>query len=234
MASKSPPPKREATLPFNCLAKHLERQVRGSTEQTTVSRYRTAMKNGEKFPPLSVADVGGALVLVDGFHRRAAYEALGICDAEAEIFTCRSLDEAEWEAFKANMRHGQRLKAKAFRPAFRAYIRAKKHIGRGGTLQSYREIAHALVEVSYSTIRRWMEVDFPDVFAALAGGPDDADGGVQPGSGTYLDVQYELTQKALDLLDDAKSLMDGVASSVFKRRVSVRASELALLLDLRC
>ena len=49
-------------VPFASLAHHLEEQIRGSTNPATVNRYRQAMLSGEEFPPLLVADVGGALV----------------------------------------------------------------------------------------------------------------------------------------------------------------------------
>ncbi len=49
------------TVPFDALAQHLERQVRGKTDPATVNRYRLAMKNGDEFPPMLVAEVSGAL-----------------------------------------------------------------------------------------------------------------------------------------------------------------------------
>ena len=229
--AKSYSTSRHERLPFSSLAKHLEKQVRGSTNGSTVNAYRKAMMNGERFPPLSVAEVNGALILIDGFHRRVAYEALGFDEAEVEITPCASLDEAEWLAFQANMRHGLPLKGKAYRPAFRSYIRAGKHIGPTGKLQSYREIAGALVSVSYSTVRRWTEADFPNLFSAMAGGMDEADGGLRERCGLFA-AEQELTLKALDLLDDASALMEGVSTPDLKRRVVKRTHEIALLLEL--
>lgn len=225
-------PLERKVLPFAALAKHLEKQIRGSTERSTVSRYRMAMKNGEVFPPLLVANIGGALVLLDGFHRRAAYEALGIEEAEAEILECSSLEEAEWRAFSANIRHGKRLKAAAFRPAFQAYIRSNQHLAPDGQLKSYREIARALVEVSYSTVRRWMETDFPEIFVEMAGSNDAAEGGIRPATMGYQHGERGLTVQAIELIDDAHALMEGVTSKRFRRRVRDRSAQLTAWLDI--
>jgi hypothetical protein len=233
MCDKHPgKPLKRQVLPFAALAKHLERQVRGATERGTVHRYRMAMKNGEEFPPLLVADIGGALVLLDGFHRRAAYEALGIDETEMEILECSSLAEAEWVAFAANMRHGKRLKATAFRPAFRAYIRSNQHLTPDGQLRSYREIARALVEVSYSTVRRWMENDFPEIFAEMAGGTDTADGGLRPAAMGHEEAERALTSQAIQSIADAHALMEGVTSKQLRRRVRDRSAQLATWLDI--
>ena len=131
-------------------------------------------------------------------------EALGESQAECEIIPCKSLAEALWLAFNANMRHGQPLKAKALRPAFGAYVDAGLNQVAGGGLQSYRDIAFALPGVSYSTVRRWMEADFPDTCAMMAGGMDAAEGGLRPSHRDLPDTTHDLTMKALDLLDDAR------------------------------
>ncbi len=87
-------------------------------------------------------------------------EALGEWQAEVEVMKCASLQEAKWQAFNANLRHGQPLKPKALRPAFRAYVESGRNADGEGGLQSYRDIALALPGVSYSTVRRWMQEDF--------------------------------------------------------------------------
>jgi hypothetical protein len=219
-------------LPFQALATHLETQVRGKTNPGTVNRYRLAMRNGDKFPQMTAADVGGALVLVDGFHRRAALEALGEWEGEFEVLPCPSLDVALWWAFDANLRHGQPLKSKASRDAFQAYVRAGLNEREGGGLQSYRELAQALPGVSYSTVRRWMERDFPAVFEAMAGANDEADGGSRPNPKSHPGAAYELTEKAVELLDSAEALMQGVAKPELRQAVADRAAQLRQMMML--
>lgn len=218
-------------LPFNALAKHLQQQVRGATIPATVNRYRLAMKNGDVFPPITVADIHGSLVLVDGFHRCAAYEALGEWQTECDVVPCESLEQALWLAFNANMQHGQPLKANALRPAFRAYIKAGNHVGKNGALQSYRSLARTITGASYSAIRRWMEKDFPEVFAVMAGGMDEAEGGLRPSHKELPDAPYDLTIKALGLLEDVEALMQGVDVPELRKRVVEQAQRLAITLE---
>jgi hypothetical protein len=219
-------------LPFNALAKHLQQQVRGNTNPATVNRYRLAMKNGDVFPPITVADIHGSLVLVDGFHRCAAYEALGEWQTECDVVPCESLEQALWMAFNANMHHGQPLKASAVRPAFRAYVKAGNNIGKDGALQSYRSLARTISSASHSAIRRWMEKDFPEVFAVMAGGMDQAEGGLRPSHKEQPDAPYDLTMKASGLLDDALALMEGVDVPELRKRVVQQARMLAIKLEL--
>jgi hypothetical protein len=197
-------------LPFNALAKHLEAQVRGKTIPAIVNRYASAMKSGARFPPITVADINGSLVLIDGFHRRAALEACGEWEADAELIASHSLEDALWKAFDANLRHGQPLKSTVYRAAFRAYIRAGKNVKADGGLQSYREIATSIPGKSHSAYRRWMQNDFPSTFAAMSGSSDEAEGGLRDALTAYADPQSELACKAIEMLEDARALMDGV------------------------
>ncbi|MBU6266425.1 MAG: helix-turn-helix domain-containing protein [Sphingomonadales bacterium] len=214
---------------FADLAHHLEEQIRGSTSPATVTRYRLAMKNGEQFPPLLVADVGGALVLVDGFHRRDAREELGEESGLAKIVPCVDLREARWMGFDANLRHGQPLKPKLLRPALRAYVDAGHHRTAKGKLKSYRDIAAELPGVSYSTVRRWIEIDFPAVFREMAGEDNDAPGGLwerdpQP------TAEQQTLEGVLAHIAEARALLSGVTSVEARGRVEEAAR--ALLTDL--
>jgi hypothetical protein len=232
MPPDKPPNGTLQRLPFQALTTHLEMQVRGKTIPAIVNRYRLAMKNGDTFPPMKVADVNGALVLFDGFHRRAALEALGEWEGEFEVIPCRSLDVALWWAFDANQRHGQPLKAKASQGAFQAYMRAGLNEVAGGGLRSYRELAQAIPGVSYSTIRRWMERDFPAVFEAMAGANDEAEGGSRPSPKSHPGTAYELTVKAVELLDSAEALMQGVAEPELRQAVADKAAQLRQMMML--
>jgi hypothetical protein len=130
-------------------------QIRRKLDAGTVARYAKALKAGAVFPPIIVAKVGGATVLVDGWHRLKAgaadddyIDAVVITATEREIL---------WLSAQANDKHGLPLKASERVDAFNAYIRARKHIVPGKGLRSYRDIALDLGGTnSYSTIRRWM------------------------------------------------------------------------------
>lgn len=219
-------------IPFNALAGHLEKQVRGKTNTATVNSYARAMRSGEIFPPLTVAEVGGSLILVDGFHRRAAYDQNGEWQALCEIIPCVSLEQALWWAFNANTRHGLPLKSKAKREAFRAYINAGNHELMGGGFQSYRDIAAAITGSTHVMIWRWMQQEFPDLFITMSGGGDEADGGLRPSNKRYPDPPLDLTNQAMDLLEAVQALMDGVQIPELRQSVADRADMLSTSLSI--
>lgn len=160
------------------LCRSAEFQVRKQLCPSTVNRYASAIKAGQELPPLQVALVDGVPCLVDGYHRAAAIESLGILVAEAAI-TTTTKDEARWMAAKANLTHGLPLKSSELRTAFQVYIRTKQHrLGRG-RMKSYRDIAQELGR-SHNTIRNWMAEDFPKLFNQYGGNPSGGDGGLHP------------------------------------------------------
>lgn len=124
-------------------------------------------------PPVKVAQINGAFILTDGWHRVAALESLGRGQVEALVEPVKSEREVHWLAAKANTEHGLPLKSKEYRKVFRAFVSARKHRRADGSYKSYRDIA---VEIggarAHTTIRNWMEKDFPSVFRAM-GGPDE-------------------------------------------------------------
>lgn len=63
------------TLTQLCRSKDF--QIRTKLCRSTINRYASTIKAGGAMPPLQVALVDGVYVLFDGFHRAAAYEALG-------------------------------------------------------------------------------------------------------------------------------------------------------------
>ena len=117
-------------------------QVRAGLDRATVTRYANVLKAGITMPPIRVAVVDGAAVVVDGWHRLAAVELLGGTTIEAVVVEASERD-ARWMAAQANLQHGRPLKSVEVREAFRFYIRARKHRA-GGRLRSYREIAQDL------------------------------------------------------------------------------------------
>jgi uncharacterized ParB-like nuclease family protein len=160
------------------ITKAPEFQVRKKTDTSTVNRYAEVIKAGGELPPVRLAKVklsensDPLLVPVDGFHRIAAHEKLGLACIEATI---ADMDPvlAQWKAAEANMSHGLPLSSKEVREAFRRFIRAKQHVlgkpvhGKPRVM-SYREIG-ARIGKPQTSIRNWMAKDFPKLFAQMGG-----------------------------------------------------------------
>lgn len=145
-------------------------------DRGTVRRYASVLRSGIQMPPVKVANLNGALVLTDGWHRTEALQSLGLSEIEAIVEHAASPEHAYWLAAKANTEHGLPLKAREHRAAFRAYVRAKQHRSKSGGFKSYREIATELGGArAHTTIRNWMEKDFPGVYRAM-GGHDELKG----------------------------------------------------------
>jgi hypothetical protein len=163
-------------------------QVRQRLDLAMVDRYARVIASGVIMPPIVVAMVAGVPVVVDGWHRVSAHERLGIGTIEAR-FVEATVSEARWLAAHANITHGLPLKPREVRTAFKAFIRARRHLGpvnRKGTarsIYSYRDIAREMGGlVSHHTIRNWMIRDFPKIASCMGGeaapsaeppGPDD-------------------------------------------------------------
>src|SRR5690606_14857996 len=120
-----------------------ELQVRRRVDPATVQKYATVLTSGNEMPPISVGVVDGVPLVLDGWHRLAAREQIGLHDVEATVQRC-SRREAFWLAAQANLRHGLPLKPSEQRAVFRAFIRARKHRKPNGGLMSYREITREL------------------------------------------------------------------------------------------
>ncbi|RIX99524.1 hypothetical protein D3218_13695 [Aureimonas flava] len=138
-------------------------QVRAQLDDGAVSRYADAMRSGQEFPPISIARVGGAVVIVDGFHRVTAARKIRR-ETITAVLVERDEAELQWLAAEANLKHGVPLKRGEGRKLLTAYVRAGRH--RNGTrrVKSSRDIAkdlHGLA--SHSIILRWMKADFPEV-----------------------------------------------------------------------
>lgn len=149
------------TVPIRGLVRDPRYQVRGRLDDPTVSRYASVLAEGLTMPPIRVAAVNGALVVVDGHHRIAAQERRGMGTIEAEITTATA-SEAQWMAAQANMAHGLPLRKAEIRTAFHALIRARRHIPGPGKLMSYRELTLMMGGlIRHTTLRNWMVADFP-------------------------------------------------------------------------
>jgi len=84
-----------------------ELQARVGLNEEVVKDYAEQMAAGATFPPVLVFERPGAWALVDGFHRIAARESLGLDTVLAET-RAGTRDEAIWYGLAANQKHGLR------------------------------------------------------------------------------------------------------------------------------
>lgn len=201
------------TVLISSLVQDKRFQARTSLNETFVQRYAVNYQNNASLPPVKVAMVKGAAVLVDGWHRVAALRSINRTTVEAEVFEATQSD-AVWLAMMANLAHGLPLKSRertaALRKALTAYIKAKRHRkGRELTsIKSYREIADDFGgHVRHTTIRNWMIADHPAV-ADLMGDTEGkyGDGGLQRTD----EVVDTFAVTASDAIENALAAFQGV------------------------
>jgi ParB-like chromosome segregation protein Spo0J len=75
----------------------------------TEEHIESLLETPEAWPPIVLARVGGALFLVDGFHRFEAALRLEVETINATIFDAPSEDELFLVAFGLNVKHGRAL-----------------------------------------------------------------------------------------------------------------------------
>jgi predicted nucleic acid-binding Zn-ribbon protein len=80
-------------------------QARVKLNQDLVTEYAEHMKDGDKFPPITVFNDGSDHWLADGFHRFFAYKANNETMVEAEVIN-GTLEDATLYAFAANAKRG--------------------------------------------------------------------------------------------------------------------------------
>lgn len=131
---------------------HITRDQRLELRQmnkNVVRDYAAMMRRGDRFPPLRiVVDKDGNYWLLDGFHRLAAAEQIGLQEVEIELVT-GTFEDALWLAAGANIRHGLR---RTHPDVKRAVVSALQHPRAAS--QSDRAIA-AHVGVSPKTVGSW-------------------------------------------------------------------------------
>jgi hypothetical protein len=216
-----------ALVRLDALALLPDMQVRTRTNPSVVEGYRRAMAAGAQFPPIRVANVGGALILTDGFHRVTAMRALNWSEVEAAVFEAANLDVARWDGGRANLSHGLRLTRTDRREVFRAYVKAGAHRtkpnGRG-RVKSYREMSADLPGFPHTTLRNWMRADFPSVYRALGSAQDEVrnSGGLRSG----LSPERTMLAEALGAVSQAAALVDGLRDPTARWAVLERAEAL--------
>jgi len=122
-------------------------QARASLQPAVVRRYAGLIADDLVFPPLRVWFDGSHYWLSDGFHRLAAAALAGFKYVTVEVFS-GSQQDAIWDSFNANSRHGL-----AFKHSDLALVieRALKH-QRAASLSNV-EIAR-YIGTTEATIRR--------------------------------------------------------------------------------
>jgi len=146
-------------------------QCRFGVTPRKVREYATAIRRDATFPPILVARVNGAAIVVDGWHRVHAHEDAGRSTIEA-IVVDATAHEAQRMAATANTTHGLPLKPREKHRAFNAFMSSGGHIEpKTARWLSYREIAAALGGTSsHNTIANWMRRDFPNIARAMGPG----------------------------------------------------------------
>lgn len=170
-------------------------------------KYANEMQAGVKFPPVSLADVGGVLYLLDGWHRMEAAAAInGHTGVEATV-RAMSKAEAAWEAAAANLKHGQGYTPRDKRNVLSAYIKARKHKAGSDIVKSYRDIG-AELGIKLSTLYRWMEADHPHTFKAMGkeGTPRENSGPPE------IDPDPETVRRAEQALRELRHYSDSLLS----------------------
>lgn len=203
-----------AIVSLTHLVRSSEYQVRKKLDPVAVTRYETTLKAGGTLPPVTVADVEGVLILVDGFHRVEARERLGEGRVEAEIIKTSKRD-AKGMAAMANLQHGLPLKNSEIRRAFGLYIEARRHVKTRKQLKSYREIGQELGK-PHTTIRQWMQKDFPRIFKQYSGDEDFR------GEGGLVDIEAianPATEEGLRRVDEFREIYQSTTCGEARREL---------------
>lgn len=192
-------------IPLDSIVRSEEFQVRSRMNPSLVRKYAKAMESGNQFPPVQLADIKGKLFLVDGWHRHSAANSLNHETIAAEVKPM-TRSEALQAAALANTRHGESLKPKEIRPAFKTFIKGRGHKKSNGDWMSYREISQALGgHVGHTTIHGWMQKDFPGIAEGMG---VEAVRGKGYGNPPRVDVQGGYFKEARQTIADTLNLYD--------------------------
>lgn len=96
-----------SALPLDTIRTDGGTQPRATIDFNVVEEYAQAMADGAPLPPITVFHDGADYWLADGFHRRAAAEALGLVEIECDVRQGTRRD-AVLHSVGANAAHGMR------------------------------------------------------------------------------------------------------------------------------
>lgn len=148
-------------VPVGAVVLDEEMQIRKRTDPNIVQKYAAGVEAGSPFPPITLACIEGALVLVDGWHRFYARQSLGQQRVVAFV-SAMSYEEARQASALANLANGVPLRPSEVRDAFHTFMQTYGY-RQGHKYLSYREIARKF-GVHHTTIRNWMKKDHKRVF----------------------------------------------------------------------
>lgn len=231
-----------------------EHQVRaGGVSHLHVNTLVRAMGSEGDRTPISVAKVGKAHYVIDGFHRLAAARKLGWSHISADVARM-SAGEARGYALLANTKHGKNLGRHDKDRIFDEYVAQGGHVGADGVLKASRVIQAELNHIySHETIRqklkkRGIEIDlsveFPGGYKPFKGGWDDEDDEADAAALAYrltVDAQAHLDafgslffdvddHAKHNLLDAARDLVDRLGRG--ERPIRVDGGDVEGLLDI--
>lgn len=203
-------------------------QVRHGLSASLVQQYANAIHSGVTMPAIIVAIVNGAAILVDGHHRVAAHVRLGLRTVDAVFVEAASVEEVRWMAAEWNLTHGERLKPGEVRTAFRALIKARRHLrprtrrDEASELLSYRDLARKLGgTVAHTTVRKWMVEDFPKIARRMSG--EEGPAGNEPPGPPSEDERMQ--GEAIEKLKEARALARGVRDPERRGAIVAAADE---------
>lgn len=130
-------------------------QPRNELNADAIQQYAEDMKNGDIFPPVEIKNVNGIFYLTSGWHRTLAAKRADLKEIDA-IITDGTLDDAIWDACKANVEHdksGSRRTNSDKQKAVKMALRLPRF--RNG-MMNYSEIARH-IGVDRQTIKNWAE-----------------------------------------------------------------------------
>jgi len=142
-------------LRLSQVQQRLEFQLRvNGLDQTHVNRLKRVLEAGGSLPAVSVARVGKALYLVDGFHRLEAHRRAHRGTVLARVARM-SLPEAQEEARLANTTHGKALSRADKNRVWEEHVAAGLLRDASGTLKTLRTIEADLNHLySRETVRK--------------------------------------------------------------------------------
>lgn len=162
----------EHTVPIADIVLRNDWQVRNKVQMQTVKQYAAAMRGGVEMPPIRLANVNGALMLVDGWHRLAAARSIDQDDIQAtvEVMTEK---EAALAAALANTTHGLTLKRNERFRVFQRYMADQHYLEKpnGQRVKSLADIVKNLNGLySRSGVHKLIKDNYPKVAARISKG----------------------------------------------------------------
>ncbi len=151
---------------LDAIIKHQPFQIRRKLDDGAVKRYRAMAQAGKVAPPIKLGLIKSSYFLLDGWHRIEAGALTVAGDSVLALVAVMTEKQAQWIAADANSGHGVPLKRAELRDHFRAFINSGQHKKPRNGVMSYREMGAALGK-PHTTIRNWVEADFPRLFASL-------------------------------------------------------------------